>query len=155
MNAGKNLGAALAQAKANAAHTNTNRYVWRYNGVYWVEKDRPNGAFGTFTYTEVRPDGTCEDKETTLEQEAVTKHTIQLGYNEEIEVILPDGQKVSILLSYLEPGAQLPEIDIKFPSTVTVNCFLDGLRPAMRTEHGAHILEARQIIVPIPPIESR
>jgi hypothetical protein len=154
MNAGRSYTKALEQAKANAARTGTNRYVWLYNEVYWIEKDRPNGAFGTFTYAEVHPDGTCEDKEATLEQEAVTKHTIQLGYNEDLEVILPDGQKVSILLSYLEPG-QLPEIDIKFPSTVIVNCFLDGLHPAARTEHGAHILEARQIIVPILPIESR
>lgn len=79
----------------------------------------------------------------------MAKYGVILGYNEDVNIILPDGQRISILLSYLEPGAQLPELDIKFPSTVTVNCFLEGLKPATRTEHGAHILEVRQLIVPV------
>lgn len=155
MNAGRSYSKALEQAKANAQRTETNRYLWRYDGVYWIEKDRPNGAFGSFTYVEVHPDGTCEDKEAMLEPQVRASRKVKLEYNEEIEVSLPDGQKISILLSYLEPGAQLPEIDIKFPSTVTVNCFLEGLRLATRTEPGPNTIQARQIIVPIPPSESR
>jgi hypothetical protein len=74
---------------------------------------------------------------------------IELGSNEEIDVILPDGRKVSILLSYVEPGEQLPEVDIKFPVECILNCFGEGLRPAKTTEHGHHILEGRQIIIPL------
>ena len=70
MNAGRSYSGALEQAKANARLTGTNRYLWQYSGVYWVETDRPNGAFGSFTYTEVHSDGTHEDKETILEPEA-------------------------------------------------------------------------------------
>jgi hypothetical protein len=81
----------------------------------------------------------------------VAKYGVMLGYNEDVNIVLPDGQRISILLSYLEPGAQLPEIDIKFPARAVANCFIEDLKPATRTEHGAHVLEVQQIIVPIPP----
>jgi hypothetical protein len=53
------------------------------------------------------------------------------------------------LLSCLEPGEQLPEVDIKFDGDLSLNCFSASLHPAKATEHGGHILEGRQIIVPL------
>lgn len=70
MNVGKNVTEAIAHARANARLAGANRYIWMYAGDYWVEQDRPNGAFGSFHYTEVHPDGTYAHKETTLEPES-------------------------------------------------------------------------------------
>jgi hypothetical protein len=58
-------------------------------------------------------------------------------------------QKVSILLSYREPGAQVPEVDIKFDADFALTCFRECLQPAKATKHGRLILEGRQIIVPL------
>jgi hypothetical protein len=64
MNAGRSYTKALEQAKANSKRTGTNRYMWQYNGVFWIENDPPGGAFGSHPYTEIHPDGTHEDKQT-------------------------------------------------------------------------------------------
>jgi hypothetical protein len=80
---------------------------------------------------------------------------INLNYNEDIDIVLPDGQRVSILLSYLEPDEQLPEIDIKFPAQVSANCFLEALEPAVAEPPGAHVIEVRQIVVPIPRLSMK
>jgi hypothetical protein len=71
---------------------------------------------------------------------------IEVNYNEAIDVLFPGGRKISILLSYLEPSEQTPEIDIMFDADMILNCFMPGLEPAKPTRHGAHILEGRQII---------
>lgn len=75
MNAGRNHKIAVQWAQANAKLTGTDRYLWIYNGVYWIEKTPPTGAFGSFTYTEVHPDGTLEDKQTTLGTETPNGQT--------------------------------------------------------------------------------
>lgn len=66
MNAGRSYSKALKQAKANAKLTDTNRYLWQYAGVFWVEADRPTAAFGSCPYTEVRPDGIRKFKQSRL-----------------------------------------------------------------------------------------
>lgn len=67
---------------------------------------------------------------------------INLGYNESVDIVLPNGKKVSVLLGYLEPGEQLPEIDIMLPDVLTLNCFGEGLS-------NPHTHDAKQIIIPI------
>lgn len=38
MNAGKDFGKAIEQAKANAARTGTPRWVHSYNGTFWISQ---------------------------------------------------------------------------------------------------------------------
>ena len=91
----------------------------------------------------------------TLELEphmAAKKKTIHLFYNDEITIVLEnDGRTVSILLSYLEPKDQCPEVDIKFDKGYILNCFGASLSPAKVTAHGPNVLEGRQIIIPLEP----
>jgi hypothetical protein len=64
MNAGRDYGKAVEQAKANAKFRNEPRFVISYGGCYWVDGTRPRGGFGSMPYTEVLPDGTTEEKQT-------------------------------------------------------------------------------------------
>jgi hypothetical protein len=79
----------------------------------------------------------------------MASQTVYLDYNNELEIIVPGGRKVMVLPSYLEPEEQLRKIDIKFDADLALNCFGEGLRLAKATEHGRHILEGPQIIVPM------
>jgi hypothetical protein len=74
---------------------------------------------------------------------------VELGYDEEIDILLPDDRRVSVLLSYLEPGKQFPEVDIKLDADLTLNCFGRNLRPASAAALEPHILEGCQIIIPL------
>lgn len=76
--------------------------------------------------------------------------TILLRYGDELELELPDGQKVSILLGYEEPGKQRPELDILLPVPMAVNAFGENLVPAeVAVEGEPHVLLAKQLIVPL------
>jgi hypothetical protein len=76
--------------------------------------------------------------------------TVRLRYDEAVDIVLPDGQKVQVLLSYCEPGEQQPEIDIMLPESLAINCFESHLCPAENPGLERHVLLARQIIIPIP-----
>ena len=66
---------------------------------------------------------------------------IAIDYNESFELVTPDGQVISIMLGYQEPGYQQPELDIVFPSNSTVNNI---------TPNGSEIAnDVKQIIVPL------
>lgn len=73
---------------------------------------------------------------------------IKLAYNEAIALMLPDGRKVAIELSYLEPDEQLPELDIYLPCEMTANCFKAGLVTAepLDDEH-VNVLIVRQVTI--------
>lgn len=71
---------------------------------------------------------------------------VTIGDNETLVVGLPDGREVSILLGNLEPGEQLPELDIMLPEAMTLNCFLAGLVPSPAR---GNTVTARQIIIPL------
>lgn len=83
----------------------------------------------------------------------MAKQVIRLEHNEEVDLVLPDGQKISILLSYLEPDEQFPELDIKFSQQVSANCFLEALQSSVPDPPNMHALLVRQIIIPIQPLE--
>jgi hypothetical protein len=89
----------------------------------------------------------------TLELEFLTLATRRnlLNHDDNVIITLARDHKVSILLSYLEPGAQVPEVDIKFDAHFVLNCFRECLQPAITTEHRPHALVGRQIIVPLGP----
>jgi hypothetical protein len=57
MYAGRKLGVAIAQARANARWTGTPRYVRDYLGNQYVERDPPSDP-SVNPYVEVSPDGT-------------------------------------------------------------------------------------------------
>ena len=80
---------------------------------------------------------------------SLTEHKIKLEYEDSVVLILPDGRKVSILLSYKEPGNQLPELDIVLPVRMMVNCFLDNFVPSKPEPKYPNVLETRQIIIPL------
>jgi hypothetical protein len=78
---------------------------------------------------------------------ASTKKMVHLFYNDEVTIVLMNGRTVSIVLSYLGPGDQDPEIDIKFDKDLVLNCFGANLSPAKVTAHGPNVLEDPQIII--------
>lgn len=76
--------------------------------------------------------------------------TIKLDYNRDINIELPNKQVINILLSYVEPGEQHPEIDIKLPSILAVNCFAEHFANAEQLDDfNKHIRLSRQLIIPI------
>jgi len=63
MRSGTNRTQALSLALANAKTDDKPRYVWMWDGVYWVEREPPKAAWaGTNleTVTVVNPEGTTE-----------------------------------------------------------------------------------------------
>jgi len=75
---------------------------------------------------------------------------IQLNYNDEIILELPNGEEISLVLSYLEPDEQHPELDIVLPKNCYANCFAEDFEPAKQPSGAAsNILDCRQIIIPI------
>jgi hypothetical protein len=80
---------------------------------------------------------------------ASKKKMVHLFYNDEVTIVLMDGRMVSIVLSYLEPGDQDPEIDIKFDKDFGLNCIGANLSLAKVTAHRPNVLEDPQIIIPL------
>jgi hypothetical protein len=87
----------------------------------------------------------------TLDLEFLTLATrrIRLNHNDNVIITLARDHKVSILLSYLKPGAQCPKVEIKFDADIVLNCFRECLQPAKATKHGRHILEDGSNISPV------
>lgn len=56
MNTGRSYAEALAQARANARRSGTNRYIFTYAKDQWVEESPPQNV----NYTEVFPNGTTK-----------------------------------------------------------------------------------------------
>jgi hypothetical protein len=79
-------------------------------------------------------------------------HTIKLGLGESLDIVLPDGRAVSVVLSNMEDEQEFPELDIMLPGIAAVNCFGESLNPARSgAGHGGHIRLAKQLIIPIEP----
>ena len=80
-----------------------------------------------------------------------TKHTIQLQDEDMVELVLPDGRSINIMLSNTDDEA-LPELDIGLPCEMAANCYTEHLAPAPalgtdgKTEH---VRLVRQIIIPV------
>lgn len=72
------------------------------------------------------------------------EHTVYLDFNESVDIVLPGGKIVSVLLSYLEPGEQCPELDIMLPESWAVNNYGPGLEKIDPVHNGDFV---KQIIV--------
>jgi hypothetical protein len=68
-------------------------------------------------------------------------HTVHLGVEETVDIVLPDGKKVHVQLSCLDSD-QWPEVDIWLDRQETFNLWRDGQKIA---DH-----DADQVIIPIP-----
>jgi len=91
----------------------------------------------------------------------ISVKSVYIAYNETIALVLPDGTRLDVLLSYEEPGKQFPELDLKLPQDSAINCFGENLMPAIATtetvlpvnlrkhEEGSHIRTGRQVIIPL------
>lgn len=79
------------------------------------------------------------------------KKTIELQANDELELILPRGIKISIVYSDLEPEDCLLELDIMLPRDMAANCYTDHLKPAPEGV-GEHVRIVKQIIIPVERI---
>ena len=77
-------------------------------------------------------------------------HTVELRDEDLVDLILPDGRKISIAYSNLEPGDQLlPELDIMLPCDMAANCWTEHLMPAAAIDGLEHVRSVRQIIIPV------
>jgi len=76
-------------------------------------------------------------------------HTIHLDYEQDIDIILPDGRTINILLSHLDEDA-LPELEIYLPDEWAVNNWGNGLKeaPAIDSET-PYVRIASQLNIPI------
>ena len=82
------------------------------------------------------------------------KQAIHLRDDDTLDLILPDGRVINIEYSNLEPGNQLPELDIMLPCDMVANCYTDHLQPApilgnVDLSINGHIRLVRQIIIPM------
>lgn len=75
-----------------------------------------------------------------------SSYKVSLSYGDDLTIALPDGREVSILLSYEEPGEQLPELDVMLPIECAINCVTSS--PASAKKKTPY---AKHIIIPIEP----
>lgn len=76
------------------------------------------------------------------------EHRLVMQYEDTLEIVLPDGQEVSIDLSHIDDSA-LPELDILLPQEMVANCYRGELEPATPDKDSPHTLSVCQIIIPI------
>ena len=72
------------------------------------------------------------------------------NYNDTVVIILPDGRMMSVAVFYDGNDNKVPDLNVMFPESLTLNCFDKPGTPAWSTKHGPHILKGQQIVAPLP-----
>jgi len=73
-------------------------------------------------------------------------HTIEIGEFDLINVVLPNGQKISLTYDHIHPSESWPEVQITLPEKLTVNAWPDD-----RGKDESTVSEAVQLVIPVKP----